>query len=285
MLHGHVHGSVNPQLPLLNFDLPWQAKKPYACQACYSSIHPSHKCPLVSIQLGGMAIVSHISITTVLTKKATKRVIIVDWSLIPKKVAQPAGALEPPAVSKGKAKAPLSVISESFVLARPDSVSMFLSNKLHRVVNQGLLSEEDITCTSANGSITSAFKALCEKLPLLGKINIDTVLTEFDKWEALAILPASIADCSDHSMRGSEAPSEVVPSSITPPLLGEFRPLGRFPEMENESHLCSYVAQAPAAINNASGNPGVLPGGASTPAPPQPSPSELYLHYFDTSVL
>ena len=78
MQHGHVHSSVNPQLPLLNFDLPWQAKKPYACQACYSSIHPSHKCPLVSIRLGGVAIVSHISITAVLTKKAAEWLIVVD---------------------------------------------------------------------------------------------------------------------------------------------------------------------------------------------------------------
>ena len=277
MLHGHVHGSVNPQLPLLNFDPPWQAKKPYACQACYSSIHPSHECPLVSIRLGGMAIVSHISITAVLTKKAAERLIIVDRSLVPKKVVQSTNVPEPPAVDKGKAKAPLSVISEGSVLARPDSVSMFLSSKLHRVVSQGLLSEEDITAASADGSITGAFKTLSTKLPLLSRISLDDVLAEFDKWEASAVLPASIAERSDHSMRGSEAPSEVVPSSVTPPFLpSEFRPLGRFPEMEDESHFCSYVAQAPVAINIASGNPGVLPGGASNPAPPQPSPSELY---------
>ena len=78
MHHGHVHSSVNPQLPLLNFDPPWQAKKPYACQACYSSIHPLHECPLISICLGGIAIVSHISITAVLTKKAAERLIVVD---------------------------------------------------------------------------------------------------------------------------------------------------------------------------------------------------------------
>ena len=278
MLHGHVHGSVNPQLPLLNFDPPWQAKKPYACQACYSSIHPSHECPLVSIRLGGVAIVSHISITAVLTKKAAERLIIVDRSLVPKKPAQPANVLEPPVVNKGKAKAPLSVVSEGSILARPDSVSMFLTNKLHRIVNQGHLSEEDIISASADGSIARAFKTLSKKLPVLNKISLDTVLAEFDKWDALAVLPASIAKRSDHSMRGSEAPSEILPSSVTPPSLpSEFRPLGRFPEMESESQYCSYVAQAPVAINNASGYPGVLPGGASNPAPPQPLPSEPYL--------
>ena len=278
MLHGHVHRSVNPQLPLLNFNPPWQAKKPYACQACYSSIHPSHECPLVSIRLGGVAIVSHISIMAVLTKKAAERLIIVDCLLVPKKLAQPANVPEPPAVNKGKAKAPLSIVSEGSVLARPDSVSMFLTNKLHQVVNQGLLSEEDIVAASADGSLTRAFKTLSRKLPLLSKISLDDVLVEFDKWEALAVLPASIAERSDHSMRGSEAPSDVVPSSKTPPFLpSEFRPLGRFPEMEDESQHCSYVAQAPAAINDASGTPGVLPGGASNPAPPQPLPSELCL--------
>ena len=275
MLHGHVHGSVNPQLPLLNFDPPWQAKKPYACQACYSSIHPSHECPLVSIRLGGVAIVSHISITAILTKKAAERLIIVDCSLVPKKPAQPATVPEPPVVNKGKAKAPLSIVSEGSILARPDSVSMFLTNKLHRVVNQGHLSEEDIIAASADGSITGAFRSLTEKLPILNKISLDAVLAEFDKWEALAVLPASIARRSDHSMHGSEAPSEILPSSVTPPSLpSEFRPLGRFPEMENESQYCSYVAQAPVAINNASGHSRVLPGGASSPAPPQPLPSE-----------
>ena len=275
MLHGHVHSSMNPQLPLLNFDLPWQAKKPYACQACYSSIHPSHECPLISIRLGGMAIVSHISITAVLTKKVAERLIVVDCSLVPKKPAQPAEMLGMPIIDKGKAKAPLSVVSEGSVLARPDSVSMFLSMKLHQVVSQGLLSEEDIMGTSANGSVTSAFKALSEKLPLLSKISLDAVLSEFDKWEALAVLPTSIANCSDHSMHGSEALSEVIPSSLTPPLLpSELRPLGCFPEMEDESHIRSYVAQAPAAINNATSMPGMPPGGASNPAPPQPTPSE-----------
>ena len=160
-------------------------------------------------------------------------------------------------------------------MARPDSVSMFLSMKLHRVVSQGLLSEDDITNVSADSSVAGTFKSLSEKLPLLGQISIDAVLSEFNKWEALAILPTSIANCSDHSMHGSEAPSEVIPSSLTPLLLpSEFRPLGRFPEMEDESHICSYVAQAPAAINPATSNPGKPPGGASTPAPPQPSLSE-----------
>ena len=275
MLHGHVHSSVNPQLPLLNFNPPWQAKKPYACQACYSSIHPSHECPLVSIRLGGMAIVSHISITAILTKKAAERLIIVDRSLIPKKVTQNTNILEPPAVDKGKAKAPLSVVSEGSALARPDSVSMFLSCKLHQLVSQGLLSEEDIAHASADRSVLGAFKTLSRKFPPLNKISLDVVLAEFDKWEALAVLPASVAEQSDHSMHGLEALSEVIPSSITPPSLpSEFRPLGRFPEMESESQSCSYVAQAPAAINNASGNPGALPGGASDPAPPLPSPSE-----------
>ena len=275
MLHGHVHGSVNPQLPLLNFDPPWQAKKPYACQACYSSIHPSHECPLVSIRLGGVAIVSHISITAVLTKKAAERLIIVDRLLVPKKPAQTTSVPEPPAVNKGKAKAPLSVVSEGSVLVRPDSVNMFLSCKLHRIVAQGHLSEEDIVNASADGSVTRAFKTLSGKFPPLNKIGMDAVLAEFDKWEALAVLPPSVAARSDHSMRGSEAPSDVLPSSMTPPSLpSEFRPLGRFPEMESESHPCSYVAQAPAAINNASGTPGELPGGASDPAPPLPLPSE-----------
>ena len=186
---------------------------------------------------------------------------------------------EPPTMDKGKAKAPLSVVSEGSVLARPDSVSMFLSNKLHRVVSQGLLSEEDITAASADGSITGAFQTLSTKLPLLGKIRLDDVLAEFDKWEALAVLPASVAERSDHSMRGSKAPSEVIPSSVTPPFLpSEFRPLGHFPKMEDESQFCSYVAQASVAINIASGNLGALPGGASNPAPPQPSPSELCYH-------
>ena len=46
MEFGHKHGSVPDASPLLNFEPTWSAKRPYACQGCYSSDHFTAECPL-----------------------------------------------------------------------------------------------------------------------------------------------------------------------------------------------------------------------------------------------
>jgi hypothetical protein len=45
MKYGHLHGSIPPQLPLLNFEPTWLSKKPYACQSCFNSDHYIVECP------------------------------------------------------------------------------------------------------------------------------------------------------------------------------------------------------------------------------------------------
>ena len=92
----HAHGSINPSSPLLNFDPPWLARKPYACQACYSSIHATGKCPLPRIRLGGVSIVGHSSLLAVKSKKPGERLIIIDHSLLPKKLPDAPSADAPP---------------------------------------------------------------------------------------------------------------------------------------------------------------------------------------------
>ena len=57
----HPHGSVPVTIPLLNFDPVWKARKPYACQLCYSSDHHLLECPFPHIKIGGVPLVSTVS--------------------------------------------------------------------------------------------------------------------------------------------------------------------------------------------------------------------------------
>ena len=57
----HPHGSVPATIPLLNFDPIWKARKPYACQLCYSSDHHLLECPLPHVRIGGVPLVSAVS--------------------------------------------------------------------------------------------------------------------------------------------------------------------------------------------------------------------------------
>ena len=67
---GHKHGSVPDASPLLNFEPTWSAKRPYACQCCYSSDHFTTECPLPFMRVGGLSLVSVPTRSLVLKKKA-----------------------------------------------------------------------------------------------------------------------------------------------------------------------------------------------------------------------
>jgi len=71
----HKHGSVPDTSPLLNFEPSWSARRPYACQGCYSSDHFTAECPLPFMKLGGLSIISIPARSLVLKKKAGERVI------------------------------------------------------------------------------------------------------------------------------------------------------------------------------------------------------------------
>jgi len=80
----HKHGSVPDASPLLNFEPSWSAKRPYACQGCYSSDHFTAECPLPFMKIGGLSIISMPARSLVLKKKAGEWVIDLEkatWQL------------------------------------------------------------------------------------------------------------------------------------------------------------------------------------------------------------
>ena len=69
----HPHGSIPQTIPLLNFDPIWKARKPYACQLCYSSDHSLLECPLPHIKIGGVPLVSAVSRGLCMNRSAAER--------------------------------------------------------------------------------------------------------------------------------------------------------------------------------------------------------------------
>ena len=69
----HPHGSVPATIPLLNFDPVWKARKPYACQLCYSSDHHLLECPFPHIKIGGVPLVSAVSRGLCMSRTAAER--------------------------------------------------------------------------------------------------------------------------------------------------------------------------------------------------------------------
>jgi len=110
----HPMGSIPAATPLLNFDPTWPARKPYACAVCYSSDHAVYECPLPNVRIGGVAIVSAMSVALVSNKKAQERILVVDRSLKPAPQPNPAAAPAPPArpAAPAPARPPLAVIPE-----------------------------------------------------------------------------------------------------------------------------------------------------------------------------
>ena len=69
----HPHGSVPATIPLLNFNPVWKARKPYACQLCYSSDHHLLECPLPHVKIGGVPLVSAVSRGLCMNRSAAER--------------------------------------------------------------------------------------------------------------------------------------------------------------------------------------------------------------------
>ena len=85
MVWEHKHGSVPESSPLLNFEPTWSARRPYACQCCYSTDHFTEECPLPFMKVGGNSLISHPARTLVISKKAAERIISLDkssWELL-----------------------------------------------------------------------------------------------------------------------------------------------------------------------------------------------------------
>jgi len=120
MEFGHKHGSVPDASPLLNFEPSWSAKRPYACQGCYSSDHFTAECPLPFMKLGGLSVISAAARSLVLKKKAGERVLDLEkatWQLpirVPPSPSVKSAAAPRPTRPPGQTVAPpaLSVVEE-----------------------------------------------------------------------------------------------------------------------------------------------------------------------------
>ena len=181
MSFGHEHGSINPILPLLNFDPPWQARKPYACQVCYGSIHSTNECPLANARIGGVTLASYVGITSVLNKKPLERLVITDRSLLPKRTdsaAVPQASTDAPAP-------PLSPVLEVPVKAVKDRVlATFMCQKLSDYIGADRVPLADVLLACDGDSIRRAFSVLSARIPDLAEYSVDQVTAEYHAWLA-----------------------------------------------------------------------------------------------------
>ena len=245
----HAHGSINPSSPLLNFEPPWIARKPYACQACYASDHSTNKCLLQSVRLGGVPIMSRMSVEMVSNRKAAERIIVVDRSLIPKKAPAPPDAMPPPPVphacpDKGKSKAPLSPVPESplpsLFVPRLDSFISFLALKLHHFISDDKVPLSEVRRVAACGSLFASLDMLEPVIPAVATWDRTAAASEFLAWDNLSRVPDSVALDGMSDVR-SELHS--VPSS--PPALG--RPMSPQPAVPGDPGVAPSEREPPPA--------------------------------------
>ena len=194
----HAHGSINPMSPLLNSDPPWMARKPYACQACYSSTHASYECPLPAVRLGGVLVVSHTSHKAMLNKKPSEHLIVIDRSLLPKRSGRgPDGNDRSPSpVPKGG----LPTVHEvpDFV----DSVASFLALKLHRFISDGVdkVPVSVVRRVAECGSLSGTIALISDYIPVVSSWEFEAVNKEFIGWSKETLIPGSVSYDSDSVM-------------------------------------------------------------------------------------
>jgi len=222
MTWGHKHGSVPESSPLLNFEPTWSARRPYACQCCYSTDHFTEECPLPFMKVGGNSLISHLARTLVIKKKAAERIISLDkssWELpipqvpgtplpVPASPSQPAARPQQPLHT-----VPMSVIAEESTgltadnassadgdarmsIAAPppqndppysvvDNLIKFLMLQLHGNITEDMgLTESKIQflCKSHKGSLPSVLSALRAEGWLPASISNQVMSFEYDRF-------------------------------------------------------------------------------------------------------
>jgi len=136
MTWGHKHGSVPESSPLLNFEPTWSARRPYACQCCYSSDHFTEECPLPFMKIGGNSLVSQPARTLVIKKKAAERIISLEKSTWELPIPQIPGTPRIPASPSQSVMrprppvrvAPMSVIEEGSASQAAEDASSVASD-------------------------------------------------------------------------------------------------------------------------------------------------------------
>jgi len=162
MEFGHKHGSVPDASPILNFEPSWSAKRPYACQGCYSSDHFTAECPLPFMKLGGLSIISMPARSLVLNKKAGERVLDLEkatWQ-IPIRV--------PPSPSVKSTAAPRHT-RPAEQSAAPPALSVVEEEVLDKDVDMEESDDEDILERVEPTRVTALADFLCGRL--LGNTN------------------------------------------------------------------------------------------------------------------
>ena len=222
MVWGHKHGSVPESSPLLNFEPTWSARRPYACQCCYSTDHFTEECPLPFMKVGGNSLVSHPARTLVIRKKAAERIISLDkssWELpIPQIPGTPLRIPASPSRPTIRPQrplhaAPMTAIGEEStrqtaddasslnedtrmsIAAHPpqedppysvvDNLIKFLMLQLHRNITADMgLTESKIQflCKSHKGSLRAVLTALRDEGWLPASVSDQVMSFEYDRF-------------------------------------------------------------------------------------------------------
>ena len=167
----HPIGSIPAATPLLNFNPLWPARKPYACAICYSSDHVVYECPLPNMRIGGIAIMSAMSVALVSNKKAQEQIIEVDQSLKPVPPRNPAAApAAPPAPAAPAPARPLTTIPEESPWSAPAllaphalDITAFISWMAEHV-SPHIPQLDDATILAAAERNTGGLTAMCTDL-------------------------------------------------------------------------------------------------------------------------
>jgi len=212
MVWGHKHGSVPESSPLLNFEPTWSARRPYACQCCYSTDHFTEECPLPFMKVGGNSLISHPARTLVIKKKATERIISLDkssWELpIPQIPGTPLRTLASPSRPTLKPlcplhAAPMTAIDERSERQTADNASSV--NGDTRMSIAALPPRDDppysiidnlikFLMLQLHGNITSDMGLTESKIQFLCKSHKGSLRAVLTTLRAEGWLPASVSD-------------------------------------------------------------------------------------------
>jgi len=212
MTWGHKHGSVPESSPLLNFKLTWSARRPYACQCCYSMDHFTEECPLPFMKIGSTSLISHPARTLVIKKKVAERIISLEkstWELpvphtphtplkVPASPSRPMTRACPP-----QPKAPMSLIPEESTGLMADSVSLAENDALmleatpppqvdppYEVID----SLVKFLMLQLHGNITTGFGLTEARIQSLSKEHRGSLPAVLGAHRASGWIPASVSD-------------------------------------------------------------------------------------------
>ena len=251
MSFSHAHSSINPQLPLLNFDLPWQARKPYACQVCYCSIHSTNECPLAFARISGATLASYVGITSLLHKKPLERMVIIDRSMLPKRTdTSTLGPAHPEAPAPPLDTIPEENNDEGRVLLA------FMCQKLSDYIGLDKVPLSEVIMACSSDSIRKACEALSSRILDLATYSVDQITAEYHAWleeASHSSLRSHVSESirvdevmTDAAIPPAEPSGRAEPSTPVTPPAGECDLAPFLPEMENESH-CAAGCTPPGA--------------------------------------